>query len=281
VFRFFEYLQGFDQEQCLEAADVTACSLSVMDKIDHCDYQNFAACVGDDVELESDTVNDKLEAQLAWAKEKNIVSLAEFPLLEIGSKYKYEGDWDTGAILQAYCDLFSDDNMHPISCDICLPCQDVRRCLWMLECDGTPFDPQSFLSSYGSLTTTAPTSSPSSVVMLPPVDDIATTSTTTTSSPTTSSSSQNNNEQGGQTANSGVILTFFVLSVVLSAVTAAFFVYRNRRTRYLMAEIQAEHLVSDGFRDGDGYSDVLELPSSSSRDGSQSPPNSAFLPEVS
>jgi hypothetical protein len=264
LFRFFDYLQGFDEAQCFEAPDVTDCALSVMDKVDHCDYNNFAACVGDDDALESDIANEKLEAQLAWIKEKNFKP-SDFPVVEIGTD-KYEGSWDVAALLKAYCDLFPDDNMHPVSCDICLPCQDVRRCLWKLECDGTPFDPTTFLISHG-YQSPAPTPSPSVATL--PAEDIA----ASTASSTTLTSPHN---RGAEKANNGVVLTFFVSSLVLSALIAGCFVYRNRRTRHLMAEIRAEQRASGGYHDDDSFRD-FEL---STTAGSQAPPNHAFLPEV-
>ncbi|CAB9504212.1 expressed unknown protein [Seminavis robusta] len=268
--KWFDYLQKFDEAQCYDAEDMTSCSLSVIEQVDHCDYNNFAACVGDETALNSDTINEKLEKQLSQAK-KHGIQLSDLPVLTIGTK-RYTGAYTAKDILLEYCSHFGDDNMKPASCDICSQCSDVRKCLWTLECDGKDFEYTQFLASHGDQqqqTTPAPTDSspmvetPIPVATLPP-GGIATTETSTT----TDTTPNNNNIEATATnefgkeeleeANGQEILTFFIGALVFSAVTALFFVYKDRRNRQLRILEQARQDAAIGFRDTeDGYMDFV------------------------
>jgi hypothetical protein len=256
-YKFFDYLEGFDQLKCFEAANITACARSVMEQIPFLRYSEFAECVGDDVALESDIVNEALEAEITWAKKKN-VALADFPFVEIEDD-KYQGSLDVPSLLNAYCDSFPGANgdIRPVSCLICLPCQDPRQCLWTLECDGTPFDSTSFLETHGvDITDTAPpTQSPSMslVATTNPSEPNAPLATSSTSSTTSPSPSPSNGGQQQAIVVGKVLMIFSLVAVFLSVGMVGFSAYqRSRRSRNGIAGMEK----MEEYRDGDGYRDT-------------------------
>ena len=278
-FKFFRYLENFERANCLYAANMTACSLDVIDKISHLVYDNFASCVGD-AEIDSDVTNDRLEEQLKYLKQYNYRE-EDMPALFIGGN-RYQGEMTTRGIFDAYCASFHrDDNLHPLSCDICGPCSDVRTCLWTLVCDGVPFDAQAFMTSQQEAAiaaaftdppspTASPTVAPPVVETVPQEEDGSLTTTTTNEVVDNSNLSdlerweetRNNNQQ---TANNKVVLICFIVALSVSALTALLFVYRDRRARARQRVIAASMHRADDFssyRDGNDmgqYHDAVDF----------------------
>lgn len=306
-YKFFRYLEDFERAGCLLSADMTACSLEVINKISWLDYANFADCVGDLNDIVSDVKNDVLEEQLVAAKNKNIDPASDIPSLYLAD-VKYEGELTTEAIFREYCGIFErDGKMHPVSCDICGGCQDVRKCLWTLECDGTPFDETKFLMLHnviGPETPAPDTTSPPQPAPLPDIDNPVatlppggiTTGSAAGTTVGTANGNTNDNNAPSEGVNDQTVLVFFMIALVFSALAAGLIVMRDRAARKRRANNAAalEHAEGayrddgcndydpkfnsdfDGMRNRGGYSDqdpAVEL----SPTRTSQPPNGAFM----
>lgn len=301
--KYFEYLELFDRKQCLQQPGVSQCSMQVIEEVDHANYDFLEECVNETA-WNTDYTSERLELQLTEARRAG-ANLANMPLVKIGDiehpRPQPGQDFTTQGIFAHYCTMFGERAMHPVSCDVCGGCQDVRKCLWTLECDGVPLDPVAFLKEHAGengipseiiendaadQTTTPPAASNN--------DQQEPTNTLPSPNygPALSASDNSNNlaeeyeEEEEKEAKTGVIMLLVIM--VVSGLIVAFITYRDRRTKILMAQIHAQQMAN-GYRDDQSiYVDYIEdsmrggdaLELSPSSRGISQPPKVAFLPEM-
>lgn len=250
--KWFQYLEEFDRMDCFRSYDLTNCSMTVFDKISHADYPNLANCMQEDL-LDTDSPNDTLEKQLELQRKTDYTKDTQMPVLEFGGVV-YNGQFTVKDMFRDYCEQFPEDGIRPMSCDFCEGCEDVRLCLWKLECDSVSFDVSKDLGASYAETSSQKT------------------------------------EREGETAgsdltkgNSGMLILGILIGLIFGAISSSFFIYRDYRSRQTMAQMSASQLVS-GYRDNDDSDDQfeegLEL-SSGNRSDRSAPPGNAFkIPEV-
>jgi len=240
-YKFFRYLEDFERAGCLYKGDVTMCSIEVIDQIDWLEYSDLESCVGSLNEIDSDVPNKKLDEQLEAFNQLNIDPATDIPSLFLGGVH-YQGELTTKAIFTEYCDMFiRADKTLPVSCDICRDCDDVRRCLWFLECDGKPFDSASFLEAHGQTlfpgdegldgedTETESASTPGASNAQPDDTNLEIESVSVTAIAGPSSSSSSRTQQ--KNSNNGVnhtILAFFMAALFGSAIVATVVIVRDQ-----------------------------------------------------
>ena len=86
--------------------------------------------------LEDDQSNGYLEEQIEIQHDLATTDIA--PTLKIG-EHIYTGEQSTAGIFRFVCADYPPGNQ-PMACEFCKDCDNVRYCLWFLECDGTKFD---------------------------------------------------------------------------------------------------------------------------------------------
>ena len=256
-YKFFRYLENFERAGCLVASDMTVCSLEVMDKISFLDYANLETCVGDLNEIRADVPNPKLDEQIEAAQKHQIDSVTDIPSLYLGG-VKYTGELSTEAIFREYCAVFERaGKMHPVSCDICKDCQNVRKCLWTLECDGVAFEETTFLAWHNQsapaiVEPTSPSPAPAEggqpidipVATLPP-GGIAAPANSASTVDTTAVKTKNSSSSGGG-ANNQAVLVFFLIALCASALVAGLIVLRDRAHSKRMADVAASQAHAEG-----------------------------------
>ena len=313
-FKFFLYLETFERANCLYSSNMTNCSLAVIDGISHLDYANFVDCVGTPEELVSDVVNLKLEDQLRHLVQYKY-GVEQMPALFIGG-VKYDGPMETANILETYCQSFHrDDNLHPLSCDICeADCIDIRKCLWTLDCNGVQFDPHAFMVEEEAEAAAAAQQEQDAAAAGAFGGDTTEAPVVTTEAPLASELEKWEEEQTETEANDKTILIFFIVAIAFSGITALLFVFRDRRLQAFrrgLAQQHTEHLspahhdpawFGNAYHDSvgndlnynmdDSYTDHVEMPAARQRSGgarpsrptpatgAHLPPKGAFLPDV-
>lgn len=143
---YFHYLEIFEKANCYDAADITSCSVSVMETMASIGgYLPVADCIDITGDFDEDSWNDLLRAEIRNQKTRvNPYKPEDLPALKIND-IPYEGQYTTRAIFQAVCEAFP-KGQQPLSCEFCSGCNDVRRCLWQWQCDGEPFRAKDFKS---------------------------------------------------------------------------------------------------------------------------------------
>ena len=274
--KWFEYLEAFERKQCLQQPDVTQCSMEVIEAGDHMEYDNLAACVNDTA-WEMDIPNKSLEQQLSDAKSLKVTrDNTQFPLVRIGNVVHLpptpDANYTTEGIFNQYCNSFQDRTMYPVSCDVCGKCQNVRHCLWTLECDGKSFDSVQFMKDNAGKN-----GIPEIEDQQPQTENDAAQEATTASAPETTNAAQQQEPsattsaadlvegpiktlapmQGAATDNaketegeeqyeeeeeedekSGVVMLIVIICV--AGVVVGFIMYRDRRTKRIIAQIHQE-----------------------------------------
>lgn len=158
---WFEYLEGFDEQKCLESDDMATCSIQIIDELggnaNQTRRSEMDTCIAE-ADKDTDNPNAMLEHQLELLKSIEH-SWETLPTLKIneeiyhtGSKFLFRSDHVT----KTWCGAFPTDVVSknttigvehittPITCDFCGHCNYVARCLWKNQCDGHPFDVNTF-----------------------------------------------------------------------------------------------------------------------------------------
>lgn len=141
--------------------------------------------------LDDDTENAYMKEELNKMVD---LQLGDLPLLKIGFEY-YTGPQTTKDIFKAVCAAYPQDRQ-PVACDFCKDCDDVRLCLWTLQCNGE--SGPSFAEYAAAKTGTKITPAPTSVAPTAPVP-VASTPLPISNAPTPEAKSasvdDNNNSQ--------------------------------------------------------------------------------------
>lgn len=148
---FWDYLNAFEALECWKShADMGECATKALGRVIPSAPNVIHQCMKESGGLEDDNENSKLKLQIDRQKHAGTTTTigAIPPLLYIEGT-EYRGPFRVDDMFHAICQIFDEaDHMRPIACDFCGNCQDVRHCLWYLECNGTPFDPDTFTSSW-------------------------------------------------------------------------------------------------------------------------------------
>ena len=197
-------------------------------------------------------------------KKKNIDPTSNLPILYLAD-VKYEGELTTKAIFNEYCDIFErDGKMNPVSCDICRSCQDVRNCLWTLECDGIPFDETKFLTLHnviGPETPAPDTTSPPKPAPLPNSDNPVATlppggiTTGSGAGTTVGTVNSNANNNSSPSEDDRTVLVMFMIILLVTALSAGLIVMRDRAARKRMANNAAAMAHAEGAYHDNGFND--------------------------
>lgn len=166
--KHWEYLEAFETLQCHQKEDMAACSKDALAQVAHTNWESVEDCMQLAGGLEQDVMNVRLQEQLDRQQES--YSLSNLPMLHIAGSLFNGPSWDVETIFDTVCQAYNDVfDMTPISCGFCRSCQDVRKCLWYLECDGTPFDTQTYIEG-SKLNNNVTTAQP---LAQTPINDIA------------------------------------------------------------------------------------------------------------
>ena len=121
---------------------MTNCSKNALAEVSHTDWSSVVDCVQLAGGLDEDVMNVRLQEQLD--RQQGSYNLRQIPMIHIGGT-PYEGEWEVKGILDSVCTAYQRVfDITPIACDFCSPCQDVRKCLWYLNCDDQLFSLDTF-----------------------------------------------------------------------------------------------------------------------------------------
>ena len=227
---FYDYVETFDEHNCFSNDTVTKCSVDAMKEVG-AHHSKLQHCLQED-SVDEDIASGVMEKNLRHLEQK---TLQEMPQIEIDGSPILEDNsdnnrkpFDSKTVFQAYCDAYhaSDRLKDLVACNICLPCQDVRTCLWELKCDGKSLYEESDV-----------------IVTQPPGTENSNSSTANKDK--SQSNTINNNDKGGR---SGPNITFVIMAcfvIALAACPAAFYLLRDIRNRKLMSEIDKTLTFAD------------------------------------
>jgi hypothetical protein len=239
----YDYMEKFHRKYCLDKSDITECSLDAMKEVG-AHYSALQDCLQEDV-IDEDLPSEVLDRNLVYLLDKNIDVLPQIELNEKPILIDEEWPFDSQSLLRHFCSAF--DTL-PLVCQFCLPCEDVRTCLWKLTCDGAPpvFEvtqttlvASSSPSFAESSTKTPSTAEPTSLVS---TTDAPTSVGPATDVPTQVSEAKPFNtdqaaSNGGGLA--GLAILFILLVVVVVTCPATYWTYRHFRSKKLVKEILA------------------------------------------
>ena len=148
--RFWEYMETYDALQCNhQASNHLECSFQALEGISHTAREAIENCMhlAGGTTDDTENVHLKFEVDRRTAESRTNYYLQEdIPILFFGNQ-KYPGDLlgednaRAASIFQYVCQVYQEESgILPLACDFCSNCIDTRRCLWLLECDGQPFD---------------------------------------------------------------------------------------------------------------------------------------------
>lgn len=243
---FYDYVETFDEHNCFSNDTVTKCSVDAMKEVG-AHHSKLQECLQED-SIDEDIASGVMEKNLRHLEQK---TLQEMPQIEIDGSPVLEDNsdnnrkpFDSKTVFQAYCDAYhaSDRLKDLLACKMCLPCEDVRTCLWDLTCDGKSLYEASDV-----------------VVTQPPGTENSNANTDTKDK----SSTIDNIDNGG---GSGPNITFVIMAclvIALAACPAVFYLIRDIRTRKFMSEIDktltfandSNHEGSPSETESNGYSD--------------------------
>jgi len=131
---FFRYIDDLLFQQC-DAPFGHNCTYTIMENND-IGSRFIERCMDHAGGVQNDVLNaylfDEVENQA-----KRDLTIDMLPSLDIGGTFYY-GEHSAKAIFRAVCAKYPVNNQ-PMACEFCKDCDDVRFCLWFLQCDGTPF----------------------------------------------------------------------------------------------------------------------------------------------
>lgn len=237
---FYHYVEIFDRNKCFSNDTVTRCSMDAMIEVG-AHHSKLEDCLQEDL-IDEDIASDVMEKNLRHLGQK---TLQEMPQIHIDGEPILEDDdngdrkhFDAKTVFQSYCDAFhaSDRLKDLLACEICLPCKDVRTCLWNLTCDGEAIYKES-------------------AATLPPA---ATNEEKKDSSTSNSNNSNSNNDSSPSSSGPNVAIVILLCLVIAAGVcVGAYYVFRDIRTRQRMSEIDKTltFSTSDDSPEVNGYTD--------------------------
>ena len=234
---FYDYVETFERNDCFSSPKVSKCAIDAMKEVG-AHHSSLEECLQEDL-IDDDIASEVVETNLRHLQQKTLLEMPQIEIdgkaiLDDSSKGDRRQDFDSSTIFQAYCSAFANGSsqMEPLACRICLPCQDVRTCLWKLTCDGEPLMFED--GNDGGDNDTA--------VAHPPVGDNTNLDNSNTNADNNPQS--NSNENGGGSGAEGFIVFVVVLAVVVVVCSSAFFLYRDYRTKKLMNDIDKTITIS-------------------------------------
>ena len=200
--RFWEYLEVYEALQCQTAprspGQPNECSFRALEQIAHTTRQAIESCMHLAGGTTADTVNVHLkhEVDRRTAASTNFYIQQDVPMIHFaGQIYPFslqeQDDESPPSVFQFVCQVYHEETgILPLACDFCASCNDARKCLWLLECDGQPFDVS--LLGHGNIPASSAEHLPSSGSFIdglsPPTEESVPNATipAATASPTTS-----------------------------------------------------------------------------------------------
>lgn len=184
--RFWEYMEHLDRQQC--AAGELECSREALARVEKVSQRAIDSCMRLAGGTEEDNPNVHLQLEVDHRKGANprhSYGVGELPMIHVGGKKYQSSDWSVEGIFPFVCEVFDEQmGMKPLACDFCEGCQDVRKCLWKLECDGKQFEAADFMTQEEQDATPppdivivspeTPESPPPAVVISPNLEDNST-----------------------------------------------------------------------------------------------------------
>lgn len=181
--QLFQYIEGFQKAECHTrtgtAQDendddddddtMSKCSQQVLDELRVMPNKgDMEDCLGMAGGFDTDDFNLALEEELQYQDDMVLPrtiqeAQAVLPVIEIDGQ-PYTSHYTVKDIFKGVCDAFP-DNGKPVACDFCSDCQDVRKCLWHLECDGEAFDVNKLMGPDEALEAESSSSSSSTSVI--------------------------------------------------------------------------------------------------------------------
>lgn len=135
--KHWEYLEAFEDLRCFQQQDLATCSREALSRVAHTDWNAVLDCIQLAGGIEQDVMNVRLQEQLD--RQQGSYSLEQVPMMHVAGTM-YKGPWQVDKMLESVCHAYQEVyEVTPVACDFCGSCQDARKCLWYLECDGTPF----------------------------------------------------------------------------------------------------------------------------------------------
>ncbi|CAB9504211.1 Vacuolar-sorting receptor [Seminavis robusta] len=267
--KHFEYLDAWKDLQCHTTDDMTECARQALAQVAHTDWASVEQCMQLAGGLDADTMNVRLQEQLD--RQQGQYALDNIPLVHIAGE-RYKGSWDVSNLLNDICDAYPTSQqlptqVNPMGCDFCRECDDVRHCLWYLECNERPFDIDTFRSNNNgadsSNTTIAPQTNAPIATAPPTTTPAAPSAVTTATQPP--NNNNNNAPDNDDNDNDDVNTTAFFMGGILAGlvfgmVPACWFARREARTRRQISAALAtrELAFRDAALDGGTYKDELD-----------------------
>ena len=141
----FDYLESFEHRNCSEAENLHHCSIDVLDQMHSLPLDDIEACIADAGGFDADDVNLALDEELDRQMALHITHTNQLPVLEMDGT-PYTGQFTVKDMFAQICREWPEGHEMPLACQFCRPCDDVRKCLWHLECDGRPFNASDYVS---------------------------------------------------------------------------------------------------------------------------------------
>jgi len=142
---FFEYVNHFADDGCLENPKLGECSMNILQNKIHgfnvAKGSKFDKCVME-AEADTDKTNPLLEDSLKFSLALKDYTPNQLPVMEINGA-KYAGKMRADGLQHTWCSHFKGE-LKPVSCDFCAHCNNMKNCLWLLRCDGHKFDVKTY-----------------------------------------------------------------------------------------------------------------------------------------
>ena len=145
--KFWDYMEAFEELGCYHNnnsdASEDTCVQNALAQVPSVNPEALANCMHLAGGLQEDVINVRLKEQMdKQTKGAHSFVREDVPFVRVGGQ-RYQGSetLTTPALFQSVCSAFEKErDVTPVACEFCSKCQDVRHCLWFLECDGAMFD---------------------------------------------------------------------------------------------------------------------------------------------
>ena len=264
ILDYFRYVDELKYQQC-ENPFSRECTENFMEEIGISPYfirkcMNHTNGLESDYGVDSDTDNSYLNQELQKATTSSIRE-AIVPVLKI-ENLLYEFAETTEDIFRAVCAAYP-INKQPIACDFCKGCNNVRDCLWRLQCDGLPFEKYAAAKMFteqgmssataGDLDTTVPAQSSATANVVEQTNEVPAAVTPIPNLPTSAPPVANapgataGTPSGGATKMTeakDAMVSGLVLGLAIGFLVTAVFACRDWQAKIVLNEIAKEDLNS-------------------------------------
>jgi len=233
---FWRYVNDLLFQQCSSPFSQN-CTYSIMDIMDI--GSNFIErCMNHTNGLLMDDDNGYLQYQIDQGQE---LTMDDIPTLKINNTW-YAGDYTTAAIFETVCAAYPDSD-RPVACDFCQNCNNVRYCLWYLQCDGKTFE-EFATEKLDKERTDAPTIAPTSENTREPLASTSTaeSASTTNTGPTGDEGSQAQKKSSNEkdTAEASLIRGILV-GLAVGMVVTVYYGWKDYQARLVLQQMMLEY----------------------------------------